>query len=63
VVVSTHLLDDVDRTCDRVCVLADGAVKFNGAVRGLSGRAAGSGSARDALEDNYLRLLDDGDSC
>ncbi len=37
IVISTHLLPDVDRICDQVLILADGAVRFSGTIEDLRG--------------------------
>jgi ABC-2 type transport system ATP-binding protein len=40
VVLSSHLLDEVDRTCDHVVILADGVATNSGDVSDLEGEAA-----------------------
>lgn len=59
VVLSTHLTDDVEATADRVIVLADGKLKFDGSPRELSAFASGSGDeASTSLERGYLHVLE-----
>jgi ABC-2 type transport system ATP-binding protein len=41
VVLSTHITDDVEALCDRVIVLAEGTVRFDGPVPALAALAAG----------------------
>ena len=41
VILSTHIVEDVVATCNRVAVLAAGAVAFNGAPSDLAGQARG----------------------
>jgi ABC-2 type transport system ATP-binding protein len=52
VVLSTHLTEDVEALCDRVVVLDDGAVRFDGGALELAALAEGrvwrSGSPREA---------------
>ena len=40
VVLSTHLLPDVDRICDQALILASGEVRFSGTIEELRGAAA-----------------------
>jgi ABC-2 type transport system ATP-binding protein len=57
VIVSTHLLEDVSHTCDRVGVLADGRLVFDGTVAELE--ASGEKQARRSpIEAGYERLLE-----
>src|SRR6202171_2948821 len=53
VVLSTHICEDIEATCDRIGVLANGAIVFDGRPGELM-RATGSGST---LEDAYAREL------
>lgn len=54
VLVSSHLLAEVARTADRIVVISDGRLRFDGDLSELAG-PAGPGDA-DALEDAFLRL-------
>ena len=54
VVVSSHLLAEVARTADRIVVVSEGRLRFDGDLTELAG-PAGPGDA-DALEDAFLRL-------
>lgn len=50
IVVSTHLVDDVEALADRVIVLADGAVTFDGSVPELARLAPETGPGVSAVE-------------
>src|SRR5665811_25148 len=54
VLVSSHLLAEVARTADRIVVISDGRLRFDGDLSELAG-AAGPGDV-DALENAFLRL-------
>jgi ABC-2 type transport system ATP-binding protein len=54
VLVSSHLLAEVARTADRIVVIGDGRLRFDGDLAELAG-PAGPGDA-DALENAFLRL-------
>jgi ABC-2 type transport system ATP-binding protein len=54
VLVSSHLLAEVARTADRIVVISDGRLRFDGDLAELAG-PAGPGDA-DGLEDAFLRL-------
>jgi ABC-2 type transport system ATP-binding protein len=60
VVVSTHLLDDVSYLCDRVGVLADGRLVFDGTVTELEAldNQPSAHARRSPIEAGYERLLD-----
>jgi ABC-2 type transport system ATP-binding protein len=57
VLVSSHLLAEVARTADRIVVINDGRLRFDGDLTELAGPAgpAGLGDA-DVLENAFLRL-------
>ena len=54
VLVSSHLLAEVARTADRIVVISEGRLRFDGGLSDLAG-PAGPGDA-DALEAAFLRL-------
>jgi ABC-2 type transport system ATP-binding protein len=54
VLVSSHLLAEVARTADRIVVISEGRLRFDGDLTELAG-PAGPGDA-DALENAFLRL-------
>ena len=54
VIVSSHLLAEVARTADRIVVVSEGRLRFDGDLTELAG-PAGPGDA-DALEEAFLRL-------
>ena len=67
IVISTHLMGDVERTCDAVVVLRDGRVAAQGRISELRGREAGSarisavgdlGALRAALTARGVRVED-----
>jgi ABC-2 type transport system ATP-binding protein len=57
VVLSTHLLDDIDRVCERVCVLTDGVVRFDGALAAMRALVPQGRSSSSPTEAAYLWLL------
>ena len=57
VILSTHLTDDVEAMADRVVVLADGGIAFDGTPDELRGWATRVTGAASSLEDGYLSLL------
>jgi ABC-2 type transport system ATP-binding protein len=57
VVLSTHLIDDIDAICDRVLVLHDGAVRFDGSTTDLSQSARDDLPGHTSLERAYMNLL------
>ena len=63
VVLSTHLVEDVEHMADRVGVLSDGQIRFTGTVAELGSLSASPtpGRARpgSAFEQGYMALLDD----
>jgi ABC-2 type transport system ATP-binding protein len=59
VVVSTHLVDDLDDLFDRVVVLAAGAVRFDGTLDEFMGHSGGPG--RSAAEAAYAAVVGDGE--
>jgi ABC-2 type transport system ATP-binding protein len=54
VLISSHLLAEVARTADRIVVISDGRLRFDGDLTELAG-PAGTRDA-DALENAFLRL-------
>lgn len=52
VLLSTHIVSDIESTCDGVAVLHDGRLIFHGSTKELIQQAAGS-----TLEDGYMYLL------
>lgn len=62
VLLSTHLVDDVTHVCDRVLVLNQGVVRFDGTVDDLEkiGRAGVAQNQHgSAAENGYLRIVQD----
>ncbi|WP_409074658.1 ATP-binding cassette domain-containing protein [Micromonospora chalcea] len=57
VLLSTHLIDDVGAVCDRVIVLNNGAVRFEGSVSDLEALSRDDLPGHSALERAYMRLL------
>ncbi|ASW53168.1 ATP-binding cassette domain-containing protein [Plantactinospora sp. KBS50] len=57
VVLSTHLIDDVEAICDRVVVLHGGVAKFDGTVQGMSALGPDDLPGHSALERAYMHLL------
>jgi ABC-2 type transport system ATP-binding protein len=57
VVLSTHLIDDVSAICDRVLVLGDGKVRFDGPTAELAMRSDDDLPGHSELERAYMNLL------
>ncbi|MFD0665201.1 ATP-binding cassette domain-containing protein [Thermocatellispora tengchongensis] len=58
VIVSSHLLAEVEQTCDHVVVMHRGRLVTTGTVRDLLDRAAASNGGPRRLEDVFLTLID-----
>lgn len=58
VLVATHVLEDAQFTADRLLVLLDGRVSFDGSVHELGTAAPDQSPDASALEAGYLQLLD-----
>ncbi|MGL5068221.1 MAG: ATP-binding cassette domain-containing protein [Sarcina sp.] len=41
IIISTHIVEDIEATCDTVCVLNNGEVLFNGSIENLKGLVRG----------------------
>ena len=50
VFLSSHRLDEIEQACDRIVVVTDGAVRFDGAVSDLSGDGRFASAVRTLLE-------------
>jgi len=48
ILISTHLLPDVDRICDQVMIMQSGALRFSGSIEAL--RRSGQGESERVLE-------------
>jgi ABC-2 type transport system ATP-binding protein len=57
VVLSTHLIDDVEAVCDRVLVMHSGAARFDGTVAGLAAMSRDDLPGHSPLERAYMHLL------
>jgi len=57
VLLSTHLIDDVDAICDRVIVMHDGAIRFAGATSALKALDDPAMPGHTPLERAYMGLL------
>ncbi|GAA1899301.1 ABC transporter ATP-binding protein [Streptomyces sodiiphilus] len=60
VVLSTHLVEDVAAVCDRVAVLAEGRVRFEGTPGELAACAVAGAPGDSALERGYMTVLASG---
>ncbi len=58
VVLSTHLLPDVDRICDHALILAKGTVKFNGTIEELRGAAMSEQRFTVEVRDGHQAFAD-----
>lgn len=57
VVLSTHLIDDVEAICDQVVVMHGGAVKFDGTIADLTALSRDDLPGHSPLERAYMHLL------
>lgn len=57
VVLSTHLIDDIDAICDRVVVLQGGALRFAGTTGELAAMSRDQLPGNTELERAYMHLL------
>lgn len=57
VVLSTHLIDDIDAVCDQVIVMNGGALKFVGVPAGLANLGRADLPGNTALERGYMSCL------
>lgn len=57
VVVSTHLVEDVGAACERVAVMDDGSLVYQGAPADLAGRAGQHDKGDGPLERGYTAVL------
>lgn len=58
VIVSTHIVSDIEAVCERVAVLDAGKLLFTGKVEALAQKAAGSSTHHTAtVEDGYMEML------
>ncbi|AEB42412.1 ATP-binding cassette domain-containing protein [Micromonospora maris] len=57
VVLSTHIISDIDSTCDRVLVISDGQIRFDGSTAELSRSGRDDLPGHTSLERAYLHLL------
>jgi ABC-2 type transport system ATP-binding protein len=51
VLLSSHRLDEIEDVCDRIVVVTDGSVRFDGAVSELAGDGRIAGAVRELLEE------------
>jgi ABC-2 type transport system ATP-binding protein len=56
VLISSHFLAEVTRTADRVLVIHQGTLRFDGSLTELAGTPGGGAPDAAALEDAFLRL-------
>ncbi len=57
VVVSTHLVEDVGAACDRVALMFDGTLLFDGTPDALSARGDGHAVGDAPLERGYAAVI------
>lgn len=57
VLLSTHLIDDIAATCDRVAVLHGGRLRFDGTVEELESQGRPTAPGNSNLERAYMTLL------
>ena len=58
IILSTHLTDDVEAVADRVAIIHQGEVVFNGSVAELSGYADPLRGATSRVESGYLAVVE-----
>jgi ABC-2 type transport system ATP-binding protein len=59
VLISSHFLAEVTRTADRLLVVHQGTLRFNGSLTELAGLPDGGTPDADVLEESFLRLTSD----
>lgn len=57
VILSTHLIEDVDAVCDRVLILQDGTLRYDGRTADLAHLATDDAPGDTQLERAYMSLL------
>jgi ABC-2 type transport system ATP-binding protein len=58
IVLSTHLLPDVERVCDRAVIMHHGELRFVGSIAELRGATAGSGELAIEVKTDAARLAE-----
>ena len=59
VFLSSHRLDEIETVCDRIVVVTEGAVRFDGTVSELAGNGRFAGAVRSLLETPAEPAVDD----
>jgi ABC-2 type transport system ATP-binding protein len=57
VMLSSHLLDQVQRTCNRIGIMMKGRLVANGTIEELARPLAGAGQPSETLEQIYMRYF------
>ncbi len=58
IIVSTHIVSDLESLCDKVLIMNHGKLLFNGTLSELSVKNTGGDGAVSSLEGGYLCVLD-----
>ena len=59
VLVSSHLLSEIELMADNIGILNHGRLLFEGTIEGLRQKAASQGYPTDNLEDTFLALIEE----
>ena len=59
VLVSSHLLSEIERMADHIGILNHGRLLFEGSIQQLKEKAAQNGYGTVSLEDTFLALIDE----
>lgn len=57
IVLSTHLIDDIDAICDQVVVVHEGRIRFEGTTSQMADLSTGVEPGNSVLEKAYMSLL------
>lgn len=58
IVLASHILSDVERTCDRIVIIHRGALARQGDIQGIKGKYSGSFTVRiDGDKEKFIRIL------
>ncbi|MFO7890506.1 MAG: ABC transporter ATP-binding protein [bacterium] len=58
IVLASHILTDVERTCDKIVIIHRGALAREGDIQGIKGKYSGSVTIRiDGEKDEFIKIL------
>jgi len=60
IVLASHILSDVERTCDRIVIIHRGALAREGDMQGIKGKYSGSFTVRiDGDKEEFIKILEE----